>query len=104
MIINAMSRRGLTALFSIIIDGRLSVVTAIINDKTVPSCAPLLNNASATGIEPKISAYIGIPIKVAKITPKGLLLPKVPDTQFPGIQLCITAPIPTPTIIYGNTF
>ena len=46
---------GFTAFFSIIIDGRLSVVTAIIKLRIVPNCAPFDNNASATGIVPKIS-------------------------------------------------
>mgnify|MGYP006068019877 CR=1 FL=1 len=41
---------GFTALRSIISEGRDKVVTAIINDSTVPSCAPLASNASATGI------------------------------------------------------
>ena len=44
------SSLGFTALRSIIIDGNDNVVTAIINDNTVPSCAPLNSNASATGI------------------------------------------------------
>ena len=56
------SNLGLTALRNIINDGKDKVVTPIINDRTTPSCAPLLNNASAIGIVPKISAYIGIPI------------------------------------------
>ena len=77
-------------------DGRDKVVTAIIKDKTVPSCAPLESSASATGIVPKISAYIGIPTIVARITPKGLLLPSTVSIQLSGIQLWITAPIPTP--------
>ena len=39
--INSASSFGFTALRSIIKDGKLSVVTAIIKDKIVPSCAPL---------------------------------------------------------------
>ncbi len=59
--INKASSFGLIALRSIIMDGRLSVVTAIIKAKIVPSCAPLWSRASATGIVPKISAYMGTP-------------------------------------------
>src|SRR3712207_2377995 len=102
MVIKVISNFGFTAFLSIIIDGKLSVVTAIINDKTVPSCAPLDNNASATGMVPKISAYIGIPISVPSITPTELLLPKTDSIQYSGIQLCITALIPTPNKIYGK--
>ena len=70
MAIKRVNSLGFTAFFSIIKDGKLNVVTAIINDKIVPNCAPFESNASATGIVPKISAYIGTPTRVAKITPK----------------------------------
>ena len=83
---NTDSSLGFTAFFNMISDGRLSVVTAIMNESTVPSCAPLANSASATGIVPKISAYIGTPTSVAKITPKGLLLPKTVSIQLAGIS------------------
>ena len=69
------SSLGFTALRSIIMDGRDSVVTPIMNESTTPSSAPLASNASAIGIVPKISAYIGTPATVARITPKGLLSP-----------------------------
>ena len=82
-----MSIFGLTALRSMIIDGRDNVVTPIIKASTVPSCAPLPSRASAMGIVPKISAYMGMPMMVAKITPKGLLLPRTVTTQLSGIQL-----------------
>lgn len=85
--INTPNNLGFTAFLSIIIEGKLNVVTAIMKDKIVPNCAPLANNASATGMVPKISAYIGTPTKVAKITPNGLLLPKIAVTQLSGIQL-----------------
>lgn len=75
-------------------DGRLSVVTAIIKARIVPSCAPFASRASATGMVPKISAYIGTPTRVARSTPKGLLLPKTAAIQLSGIQLWITAPMP----------
>lgn len=104
MPINQASNLGFTAFLSMISDGRLNVVTAIINDSTVPNCAPLESNASATGIVPKISAYIGTPTRVARITPNGFSPPSTCSTQLCGIQLRITAPIPTPTRIYGNTF
>lgn len=104
MAINSVNSLGFTAFFSMIKDGKLNVVTAIINDKIVPNCAPFASNASATGIVPKISAYIGIPTRVAKITPNGLLLPKILSIHVSGIQLWIIAPIPTPIKMYGNTF
>ena len=84
---NNVNNLGLIAFFNIIIDGRLNVVAAIINAKIVPNCAPFASNASATGIVPNISAYIGTPINVARITPNGFLLPKMPSTQLSGIQL-----------------
>ena len=104
MAINSVNSLGFTAFFSMIKDGKLNVVTAIINDKIVPNCAPFASNASATGIVPKISAYIGIPTRVAKITPNGLLLPKILSIHVSGILLQIIAPIATPIKIYGNTF
>ena len=55
---NKASNLGFTAFRSIIIEGRDKVVTAIIKDKIAPSWAPLANSASATGIVPKISAYL----------------------------------------------
>ena len=87
MAINKVNNLGVTAFFNMIKDGRLNVVTAIINDKIVPNCAPFASNASATGIVPKISAYIGIPTSVAKTTPNGLLLPKILSIHVSGIQL-----------------
>lgn len=81
------SSLGFTAFRSIIRDGRDNVVTAIIKDKIAPSCAPLANKASATGIVPKMSAYMGMPTSVAKITEKGLLLPSAVSIQDCGIQL-----------------
>ena len=104
MVINSVNNLGFTAFFNMIKDGKLNVVTAIINDKIVPNCAPFESNASATGIVPKISAYIGTPIRVAKITPNGLLLPKMFSIHLLGIQLWMIAPIPTPIKMYGNTF
>ena len=87
MAINNVNSFGFTAFFNIIKDGKLNVVTAIIKDKIVPNSAPLASKASATGIVPKISAYIGIPTSVAKITPNGLLLPKILSIHVSGIQL-----------------
>ena len=52
---NIPSSFGFTALRSIIIDGKDSVVTAIIKDSTTPSNAPLESRASEIGIVPKIS-------------------------------------------------
>ena len=66
------SKRGLMAFLSMIKEGKLNVVTDIIKASTVPNKAPLANRASATGIVPKISAYIGMPTKVARKTPTVL--------------------------------
>lgn len=87
MLMNKVSNFGFTALRSIIIDGKLNVVTAIIKARIVPSRAPLWSRASATGIVPKMSAYIGTPTNVARITPNGLLPPNTVSTQLSGIQL-----------------
>lgn len=65
-----------TAFLSIIIDGNERAVTAIIKDNIVPSPAPLANKLSATGIVPNISAYIGTPTSVAKITENGFFPPR----------------------------
>ena len=59
--INQNKSFGFTALESIIIDGKESAVTLIIKERIVPTPTPFANNASATGIVPKISAYIGVP-------------------------------------------
>ena len=47
---------GFTTLLSIINDGNDNVVTAIINDTSVPIGTPLLKRASAIGNTPNISA------------------------------------------------
>ena len=95
---------GLMAFFNITIDGKLSVVTPIMKESTTPSFAPFASKASAIGIHPKISAYIGTPAIVAIITPNGFPFPRNLTIKSFGIQLLILAPIPTPISIYGNTF
>ena len=57
-------------------DGKDNALTAIMKARTVPIPTPFAMSASATDKVPKISAYIGIPIRVAIKTEKGLLLPK----------------------------
>jgi hypothetical protein len=98
---NMPSNFGFTALRSIIIDGSDKVVMPIIKESTTPRSAPLASRASAIGIVPKISAYIGTPATVARITPKGLLPPsaltihssgkenenEVDGTEFLGLTL-----------------
>ena len=84
---NKPSSLGFTALRSIIIEGRERVVTPIIKDRTTPSCAPFARSASAMGIDPKISAYMGIPAAVAMTTPRGLPLPSSFTMKLSGIQL-----------------
>lgn len=101
---NVPRSRGFTAFPSMTIDGKLKVVTAIMKLKMVPSWAPLAKSASATGMVPKISAYMGTPTSTARTTPKGFPLPRAVSIHASGIQLWITAPIPTPARIYGNTF
>ena len=78
---------GRIAFFNMIIDGRDSVVTPIIKDRTTPSLAPLASRASAIGIHPKISAYIGTPAIVAMMTPNGLEIPRNFTIISSGIQL-----------------
>ena len=80
------NKLGLTTFPSIIIEGRESAVTAIINANTVPIPTPLDTSASAIGRVPKISAYIGIPTKVAMITENGLFAPKTVSTHDCGIK------------------
>ena len=87
---------GFTALRSMMMEGRLSVVTPIIKLSTTPNCAPLASKASAMGMVPKISAYMGTPAIVARITPKGLPDPSSLMINSSGIQLWIKAPTPTP--------
>ena len=97
IIIKSLNNLGFIALLNMIIDGKESVVTAIIKLKTVPSSAPFAKRASATGIVPKISAYIGAPTRVAITTPKILFCPSIFSMKSWGIQLWMIAPIPTPT-------
>ena len=78
---------GLTARRSMIIDGSDSVVTAIMKERTTPSNAPFESSASAIGIVPKISAYIGTPAMVASTTPNGLFSPSILTTKSLGIKL-----------------
>jgi len=55
MAMNKTSNLGFTTLLSITIEGKLSAVTAIMKDNTVPKPAPFAKRLSATGMEPKIS-------------------------------------------------
>ena len=54
-------------------DGRLSVVTAIIKERIVPSCAPFTSSASAIGIPMYADIFGTIPIAEALLA-KGALL------------------------------
>lgn len=69
------------------ITGEDGQITPIIKERTTPSKAPFASRASAIGIVPKISAYIGIPTIVAIITPNGLLSPSALTINSSGIQL-----------------
>lgn len=87
MAINIPSSFGFTAFFKRIIDGRESVVTPIMKERTTPKPAPFASSASAMGIQPKISAYMGTPATVAITTPNGLSVPNIFTTMSSGIQL-----------------
>ena len=87
MAIKTPNNLGFKAFLNIIKDGKLKVVTAIMKARTLPRSAPFANKASAMGIVPKISAYIGMPTMVARITPKGLWLPNKEVIHSFGIQL-----------------
>lgn len=82
-------------------EGSDSVVTAIMNASTVPSCAPFHSSASATGMVPKMSAYIGTPTAVANRTPSGLSPPRIRSIHVSGIQLWMTAPMPAPIRLFS---
>ena len=69
------------AVRSMMTEGRLNVVTAIMKLRMVPNCAPLVKRASATGMVPKISAYMGTPTRTASTTPKGFREPRMDSTQ-----------------------
>ena len=86
----------LEAFLSIIIEGRESAVTAIMKERMVPRPAPFANKLSATGIVPKMSAYIGTPTRVASGTEYHLSPPNTASTKDCGIKLWMTAPTPTP--------
>ena len=87
MAINSPSSLGFTALRSRMMEGRLRVVTAIMKLRMVPNRAPLESRAYATGMVPKMSAYMGTPTITARITPKGFRLPRIFRIQLSGIQL-----------------
>ena len=57
-----------TTLFNMTMEGRERAVTPIIKERTVPRPTPFATKASAIGKVPKISAYIGIPAKLANKT------------------------------------
>ena len=97
------SNLGLTTFFSIIIDGRESAVTPIMNDNAVPRPTPFKTNASATGRVPKISAYIGTQTNVAMSTEYHLSCPSTAEMMDSGIQLWMAAPMPTPIRMYSHT-
>ncbi|MPN33512.1 hypothetical protein SDC9_181000 [bioreactor metagenome] len=77
-------------------DGKESAVTPIIKERAVPNPTPFKTKASAIGNVPNISAYIGIPTKVANKTEYHLSFPSIAEITSCGIQLCMAAPIPTP--------
>ncbi len=68
------------------IDGSDKAVTAIINANTVPIPTPFNTSASAIGNVPKISAYIGMPTKVASMTENGLFDPNKASINDLGIN------------------
>ena len=58
IVINTSNNLGFIAFLSMIIEGRLKVVTAIIKDRTVPNWAPLNNKDSAMGTFQIIIIYV----------------------------------------------
>ena len=84
---NNANNLGFTVFLSIIIDGKDNAVTPIMKLRTVPMPTPFENSASAIGIVPKISAYIGIPTIVANNTENGLFAPIMFCIISVGIQL-----------------
>lgn len=79
---NVPSSFFLIALDSITMDGRERVVTAIINERIVPSPAPFASRLSATGMVPKISAYMGTPTAVASGTAYQVCFPRMLRTIY----------------------
>ena len=67
-------------------EGRDNAVAAIMKDRMVPRPTPAYR-ASATGIVPKMSAYMGTPITVASTTENGFLAPSTVFIKSAGIQL-----------------
>ena len=65
---NNASKGGRTTCFSMIKDGKESAVTDIMNASAVPNPTPRATKASAIGNVPKMSAYMGTPIKTARRT------------------------------------
>jgi len=59
------------ALLKIIASGRLNAAVAIINERAVPRGTPFWKSARAIGTIAAQLAYIGMPIKVARGTPKN---------------------------------
>lgn len=102
--VNQHSNSGFTAFDNIINDGRERAVTLIIKESIVPMPTPFANNASAMGIVPNISAYIGTPTALATITEYHLSSPRTDCIHSAGMKLWIAAPVPTPTRIYIHTF
>lgn len=83
--INITNSFFLTTFESIIIEGRERAVTPIIKDSAVPIPTPFITKASAIGKVPNISAYIGIPTKVAIKTEYHLSWPSMADIKDSGI-------------------
>ena len=74
-----------TTFFNIIIEGKDNAVTAIMKASTVPIPTPFNTKASAIGKAPKMSAYIGIPTKVASGTENRFLDDKTCVISVSGI-------------------
>ena len=77
MLINVINNFFFTTLLNITIEGNDNAVTLIMNARIVPMPTPFPINASAIGMVPNISAYIGIPTTLARSTLNGLLPPNI---------------------------
>ena len=76
IVTNINNNSFLTTFLIMMMDGKDRTVTAIIKDNAVPMPTPFKTSASAMGNVPNMSAYIGMPTKVANRTENGLFEPK----------------------------
>lgn len=103
MAINVANSFGLITFFSMMRDGRLSVVTAIIKLRIVPRSAPFKGVPLPRGLFRRYPRTSELRSMLQNYSRMDYGTSTV-CIQLSGIQSWITAPIATPTRIYGNTF